>query len=189
MMQSDRHALVMITSPTLWPLLPIFGLDRSIGLFWCEEEETTHYSPRCLAFGLASVVLFRGRHMLLIRGSFCDVMWQHLSRAGCCQVTGLLISSGHWIRIVRQRSTVPIAVDVKQCIYDDRGCSWRQWVKSMIRLQWTSIRQMSREFEAQRCRRRQAQKGRQSTATRAAGCRTVDIAAPALMSVVEQAMA
>ena len=29
----------MPTSPTLWPLLPIFGLDRSIGLFWCEEEE------------------------------------------------------------------------------------------------------------------------------------------------------
>lgn len=46
----------MITSPTLWPLLPLFGLDRSIGLFWCEEEQRPITHRGSLAFGLASAV-------------------------------------------------------------------------------------------------------------------------------------
>lgn len=41
MMQGDEADYALpcdITPPTLWPLLPLFGRDRSIGLFWCGED-------------------------------------------------------------------------------------------------------------------------------------------------------
>lgn len=44
-----------------------------IGLFWCEEEKATHYSPRSLSFRVAPVVLFGGQHAHVCLCSFVFV--------------------------------------------------------------------------------------------------------------------